>query len=105
MSTTTITPNPDVALGGNGKTNTSDPSLGQAIEQLKSASAEVCEAVSSIGTASAHTAKAQFEEGKHKAVEMTERAEAAMQEKPLMAAAMAFAAGWLLSRMLQSSRK
>lgn len=105
MPITTATPNPAIPSTGNGKIPSAEPSLSAAFEHLKSASADVCEAVGVLGQASAHTAKVQLEEGKHKALEVTNRAESAMQEKPLMAAAIAFAAGWVLSRMLQSSRK
>lgn len=102
---TSTNASPAAATNGNGKIALTEPSISGALEQLKSASVEMYEAMGTLGNASAHTAKTQFEEGKHKALEATDRAEAAMQEKPLMTAAMAFAAGWVLSRMLQSSRK
>lgn len=104
-TSTSGTETPVVSPNGNGTIKAGEPSLSEAIEQLKSASADVCEAMGTLGSASAHTAKSQFEQSKHKALEATDRAEAAMQQKPLMAAGIAFAAGWVLSRMLQSSRK
>lgn len=95
---------PTFATLGDGKSQ-KDVSISQALDQLKEASAGVCEAFGSLGNASAHTAKLQLNEGKQKALEASEKAETLMHDRPLATAAVAFTAGWLLSRLLQSSGK
>lgn len=83
----------------NGKLN--DVTISAAINQFKEAASQVYEAVSMIGNASTASAKARLQEGKLKALELEEKAEEVVKAKPLVTIGIAFAAGWLLSRMLQ----
>ncbi|HEY7885848.1 MAG TPA: hypothetical protein VIC08_12965 [Cellvibrionaceae bacterium] len=79
--------------------------MSEALDQIKEASSSVYDAVSSIGAASADTAKLHMEQGKEKAFELSEKAESVAREKPLVTIGVAFAAGWLVSRLMQSSGK
>lgn len=88
----------------NGKSRNADQTMAAALEQFKEATAGVYEAVGNIGSASAHSARSQVEEGKQKATEMTASAESLVQERPMTSLAVAFAAGWLVSRLLQSGK-
>lgn len=79
----------------------SDLTVSEAIAQLKEATTHVYDAVSMIGNASAASAKAQLHEGKLKAIELEEKAEEVIRARPLVTVGIAFAAGWLVSRLLQ----
>ncbi|WP_052417683.1 hypothetical protein [Cellvibrio mixtus] len=83
----------------NGRLN--DITVAEAIAQFKDATAQIYDAVSLIGNASAASAKAQLQEGKVKALELEEKAEEVVKARPLVAVGVAFAAGWLVSRLLQ----
>lgn len=73
--------------------------IADAIEQLKAASNAVYQAFGAVGTASGDMARFKVIEGRSKAQEMGAKAETAISEKPLMYVGIAFAAGWLLSRL------
>lgn len=83
----------------NGRFN--EVSLADAIAQFKEATAQVYDAFSLIGNASAATAKAQLQEGKVKALELEGKAEDMVRARPLVTVGVAFAAGWLVSRLLR----
>ncbi len=76
-------------------------SVSDAINQFKEATTQIYDAVSLIGNASAAAAKTQLYEGKVKALELEEKAEELVKSRPLITVGVAFAAGWLLSRLLQ----
>jgi hypothetical protein len=73
--------------------------IGEALDQMKKASASIYDAVACFGLASGDIAKVKFGEGKRKAWELEEKAEHKMAEKPLLYVGAAFALGWLLSRV------
>lgn len=73
----------------------------EAINQFKDAASQVYDAVAQIGTASSASAKARLQEGKLKAMEFEGKAEEAVKARPLATIGIAFAAGWLVSRLLQ----
>ena len=78
--------------------------MSEALDQIKDATSSVYDAVGSIGAASAETAKLRMEQGKVQALEMGEKAEAVMRERPLVTVGVAFAAGWLVSRLLSAKK-
>lgn len=83
----------------NGRLN--EVSISDAITRFKEASTQIYDAVSLIGNTSAAAAKTQLHEGKVKALEFEEKAEALVKARPLVTVGVAFAAGWLVSRLLQ----
>ncbi len=85
---------------GNEKLN--DITMSEAIAQFKEATSSVYDAVSMIGNASAASAKTRFNEGKEQAMELEAKAEDVVKARPLVAIGVAFATGWLVSRLLQS---
>lgn len=78
-----------------------DVSMAEAITQFKEATSNIYDAVGSIGTATAANAKARINEGKAKAIELEVKAEQAVKARPLVTVGVAFAAGWLISYLLQ----
>lgn|SRR5687768_7344019 len=78
-----------------------DISLAEAIAQFKEATSSIYDAVGSIGTATAANAKVRLNEGKARAIELEERAEEAVRARPLVTVGVAFAAGWLVSYLMQ----
>lgn len=78
-------------------------SIADAIEQMKLAAASVYEAVGTLRGASASAAKHKLDEGKVKAQGLEAQAESAISEKPLLYLGAAFAAGWLVSKIMKSS--
>lgn len=78
-------------------------SIAEAIEQMKLAAASVYEAVGTLRGASASAAKHKLDEGKVKAQGFEAQAESAISEKPLLYLGAAFAAGWLISKIMKSS--
>ena len=78
-----------------------DVTMTEALNQFKDAASQVYEAVTLIGNASSASAKAKLQEGKLKALEFEEKAEEAVKARPLATIGIAFAAGWLVSRLLQ----
>ena len=78
-----------------------DMSMAEAIAQFKAATSSIYDAVGSIGNATAANAKTCFTEGKARAVELEEKAEEVVRAKPIVTVAVAFAAGWLVSYLLQ----
>ncbi len=87
----------------NGKN--SEVTMSNAIDQVKEATSSIYDAVGAMGSATTENAKLHLEKGKLQAQEASEKAEGLVREKPLMAVGLAFAAGWLVSRYLQSSGK
>lgn len=81
--------------------NLKDVSVSDAITQIKEATSHVAEAVGKFGSASTASAKSHLADGKAKAIELEERAEDAMRAHPLVAVGVAFAAGWLVSKLFQ----
>lgn len=78
-----------------------DISMSEAIAQFKEATSSIYDAVGSIGSATAANAKVRLNEGKARAIELEEKAEEAVRAKPLVTVGIAFAAGWLVSYLLQ----
>lgn len=78
-----------------------DISMSEAIAQFKEATSNIYDAVGSIGSATAANAKVRLNEGKVRAMELEEKAEAVVRAKPLVTVGVAFAAGWLVSYLLQ----
>ncbi|WP_049629622.1 hypothetical protein [Cellvibrio sp. pealriver] len=83
----------------NGKLD--DISMSEAIAQFKEATSSIYDAVGSIGSATAANAKVRLNEGKARAIELEEKAEEVVRAKPMVTVAVAFAAGWLVSHLLQ----
>lgn len=83
----------------NGKLD--DISMAEAIAQFKEATSSIYDAVGSIGSATAANAKVRLNEGKARAIELEEKAEEVVRAKPLVTVGIAFAAGWLVSHLLQ----
>lgn len=94
-----MTTQPSFKSVENGKM--ADVSMTEAIAEFKEAASHVYDAVSMMGNASAASAKAQLNEGKIKAMELEEKAEELVRAKPLVTIGVAFAAGWLISRLMQ----
>lgn len=80
-------------------------SIAEALEQMKSAASSVYQALNSIGLASADIAKQKMEKGKDSAKQMESTAEDYLRERPLTAVGIAFAAGWLVSKLLSGGRR
>jgi len=78
-----------------------DISMSEAITQFKEATSSIYDAVGSIGSATAANAKVRLNEGKARAIELEEKAEEVVRAKPLVTVGVAFAAGWLVSYLLQ----
>ena len=78
-----------------------DISMAEAIAQFKEATSSIYDAVGSIGNATAANAKVRLDEGKARAIELEEKAEALVRARPLVTVGVAFAAGWLVSYLLQ----
>lgn len=74
-------------------------SIAEAIEQMKAATNAIYQAIGSMGHASSDMAKIKVKEGKAKVSDFGHKAETAISEKPLMYVGIAFAAGWLFSRL------
>lgn len=83
----------------NGKLD--DISMAEAIAQFKEATSSIYDAVGSIGSATAANAKVHLNEGKVRAMELEEKAQEIVRAKPLVTVGVAFAAGWLVSYLLQ----
>lgn len=89
----------------NAKINSTDSSkeqaqsISEAIDQLKAATNAIYQALGSMGHASTDMAKLKLGEGKSKAQDLSHKAEDAISEKPLMYVGIAFAAGWVFSRL------
>lgn len=78
-----------------------DISMSEAIAQFKEATSSIYDAVGSISSATAANAKVRLNEGKARAIELEEKAEEIVRAKPLVTVGVAFAAGWLVSYLLQ----
>lgn len=74
--------------------------VAEAINQIKEASNSVYQAFGSLSEAGKATAREALNDGKERASEYGQRAESIVREKPVVAVGVAFAAGWLVSRML-----
>ncbi len=78
-----------------------DITMAEAISQFKEATSSIYDAVGSIGNATAANAKVRLNEGKARAIELEEKAEEVVRARPLVTVGVAFAAGWLVSHLLQ----
>lgn len=87
------------SIKANGKAQ--DVSMAEAIAQFKEATSSVYDAVGSLGNATAANAKTRLHEGKARALELEGRAEDIVKSRPLVTVGIAFAAGWLVSSLLQ----
>jgi ElaB/YqjD/DUF883 family membrane-anchored ribosome-binding protein len=85
--------------------NAEGVTMSEALDQVKQASSSMYDAVGSIGSAGAANARLKAEEGKAYAREYGSRAEDFLRERPLMTVGAAFAAGWLVSRLLKPASK
>jgi len=79
--------------------------MSEAMDQIKEATSSVYDAVGAISSAGTASARLKMEEGKVRAREYGDRAEDYVRERPLVTIGVAFAAGWLVSRLLKSSSK
>lgn len=94
-----MTTQSSVKSNDNGKLD--DISMAEAIAQFKEATSSIYNAVGSIGSVTAANAKVRLNEGKARAMELEEKAEEVVRAKPLVTVGIAFAAGWLVSYLLQ----
>lgn len=78
-------------------------SMADAIEQMRVAATSVYEAVGALRGASTNAAKGKLDESKSKAKSFEAQAESAITEKPLLYLGAAFAAGWVVSKLMKSS--
>ncbi len=78
-----------------------DITISEAIAQFKDATTSIYDAVGVIGSASAASAKVRLNEGKARAIELEEKAEELVRSRPMVTVGVAFAAGWLVSYLLQ----
>ena len=78
-------------------------SISEAFHQVKDAASSVCDAIGSVGASSAGSARATFEKSKKRALELENKAEETMKSRPFVTVGVAFAAGWLVARLMQSS--
>lgn len=78
-----------------------DITMTEAISQFKEATSSIYDAVGSISGATVANAKTRLSEGKARAMELEEKAEEVVRAKPLVTVGVAFAAGWLISYLLQ----
>lgn len=78
-----------------------DITMAEAISQFKEATSSIYDAVGSIGSATTANAKVRLNEGKVRAMELEEKAEEVVRARPLVTVGVAFAAGWLVSHLLQ----
>ncbi|WP_238582526.1 hypothetical protein [Cellvibrio sp. OA-2007] len=78
-----------------------DITMAEAVSQFKEATSSIYDAVGSIGNATAANAKVRLNEGKARAIELEEKAEEVVRARPLVTVGVAFAAGWLVSHLLQ----
>lgn len=90
---------PTVNAKENGKLD--DITIAEAIAQFKEATSSIYDAVGSISSATAANAKIRLNEGRVRAMELEEKAEDVVRAKPLVTVGVAFAAGWLVSHLLQ----
>lgn len=71
----------------------------EAIEQMKTATEAISKAFGAVGSTSADLARLKYNEGKAKAQEIGHKVESSISAKPLTSVGIAFAAGWLVSRL------
>lgn len=76
-------------------------SLADAIEQIRAATNEMYSAFSSLSSAGGQLAKEKLGQGKKQAMDFESRIEETASEKPLLYIGAAFAAGWLVSRLMK----
>jgi len=89
------------SVKSNVNNNLDDISMSEAIAQFKQATSSIYDAVGSIGNATAANARVHLNEGKARALELEEKAEEVIKARPLVTLGVAFAAGWLVSYLLQ----
>lgn len=76
-----------------------EKSINEAVSDLKLATQSLYEAISALGVTTGQFAKHKAEEGKDNFSQVGEKVEEKISEKPLLYLGIAFAAGWLGSRL------
>lgn len=89
------------SVKNSGDESLNDITMAEAISQFKEATSSIYDAVGSIGSATAANAKIRLNDGKARAIELEEKAESVVKARPLVTVGVAFAAGWLVSHLLQ----
>lgn len=77
--------------------------LSETADQLQKATDAICGLVTTISSATSGVARAKFKEGKEKVLQAGQKVESTITERPLLSIGVAFAAGWLVSRLIKSS--
>jgi ElaB/YqjD/DUF883 family membrane-anchored ribosome-binding protein len=85
----------------NKKASQAGASVGEALEQMRAATHAIYEAFGAMGSASGGVAKLKMNESRDKLTAASHRAESTIAEKPLLYVGCAFAAGWLVSRLMK----
>jgi len=76
--------------------------LSETVEHLQKATDAIYHLVGSASSATSQAARVKLREGKEKVVELGHKVEGTISEKPLVSVGLAFAAGWLVSRLTRS---
>lgn len=76
--------------------------LSETAEHLQKAADAICNLVGSFSTATSTAARVKLREGKEKVLEAGQKVENTIVERPLISIGVAFAAGWLVSRLIKS---
>lgn len=77
--------------------------LSDTAEQLQKATDAICNLVTTFSSATSGLARAKFNEGKEKVAQASHKVESVVIDRPLVSIGVAFAAGWLVSRLMKSS--
>lgn len=76
-------------------------SMQEAYKHVKEAGSSVRNAARTAGSDAQHAAQEQYAKGRQNAEVLATRAEERIRERPLTAIGVAFATGWLISRLLR----
>lgn len=76
-------------------------SMQEAYTHLKDAGSSIRDAARTAGTDAQRTAQQQYSKSRDSAEALAVRAEERIKERPLAAIGVAFAAGWLISRLMR----
>ena len=76
-------------------------SVQQAYSHIKEAGNNIREAARTVGADVQQTAQQQYARGRQSAESMAVRAEESIKQRPLTAIGVAFATGWLISRLMR----
>ena len=77
--------------------------LSETADHLQKAAEAICNLVGSFSSATSQAARTKLREGKEKVLEAGQKVETTIAERPLVSIGVAFAAGWLVSRLIKSS--